>query len=89
MCSVYDDTKPDIMNKERVILKTLYQRRLSFFGFGSGDKLVESRLSQSGSHVYLLPKLFIDGEIQHRLSNRCVFKNQRPFIGGDLERFCV
>lgn len=73
---------------------SFYQKRLWFFGSGAGDALIAERLRQRGTRTLLLPELLHDGEIPHSLSelvavHRCQFREQRPFIGGALERFCI
>lgn len=80
--------------EQRAEPKTFYEKRLLFFGFGHGDELVRQRLSQKGSDAVTLPPLRWDGEVPHAFRNvisvhRCLFENQPPFVGGQLERLCL
>lgn len=85
-----------IKRMKRLSLKpeTFYERRLSFFGGINGEHLVRSRIGVRGSLSVILPELVFDSEVQHKNSDifivhRCLFKNQPPFMGGDLKRFCI
>lgn len=75
--------------------KSFYEKRLHFFAFDpKGRVLLEKRLSANGTRSITLPKLAIDEEVPHHLSDlvyvhRCYFENQPPFVGGELERFCL
>lgn len=73
---------------------SFYEKRLAYFGFGQGNHLVSRRLSQKGNKSIHLPELEIDQPIETEYQNiylvyRCLFKNQPPFIGGELERMCL
>lgn len=75
--------------------KSFYEKRLHFFAFeAAGSELLKRRLSQVGKTRIQIPVLEIDAEIPHDLSDlvyvhRCYFKDQPPFIGGDIQRFCL
>lgn len=75
--------------------KSFYEKRLHFFAFDrKGRELLQNRLSADGTRSIVLPKLTIDEEVPHTLSDlvyvhRCYFENQPPFVGGELERFCL
>lgn len=73
---------------------TFYEKRLAYFGLGDGNLLIRSRLEAIGTKLIQLPELKIDEPIHHNFEDlfsvhRCLFENQPPFIGGDLERFCL
>lgn len=73
---------------------SFYEKRLAYFGLGKGDRLINKRLSQKGNRSITLPKLIIDEPVESVLKNhylvyRCLFVNQPPFIGGELERMCL
>lgn len=73
---------------------TFYERRLVFFGSGLGDESVLKRLHSVGNTAIVLPDLLHDIEISHKNSDlfvvhRCLFKNQPPFMGGEVERLCI
>jgi hypothetical protein len=74
--------------------ETFYERRVAYFGLGSGDKLVSARFRQKGSRGIKLPALRFDTPVPHSLEHlaavhRCYFVDQPMFIGGDLERLCI
>ncbi len=75
--------------------ETFYEQRLAFFGLeASGENLVRQRLEHKGTSSITLPELEIDEVIPHTFDNlvavhRCLFENQPPFVGGDLERLCL
>ena len=82
------------IKKDKVIPESFYEKRLSYFGLGLGDKLVRRRLSCHGNRPIVLPKLRFDTPIKHSLDSlaavhRCYFENQPHFIGGGLERLCI
>lgn len=74
---------------------SFYERRLAYFAMTEvGTKLAEMRLRSKGRSAISLPKLLWDAEIEHELSDvaavhRCLFENQPPFVGGELERLCL
>jgi hypothetical protein len=73
---------------------SFYQNRLYYFAFESGGDLVRKRIEALGNEVISLPSLSIDCEVPHKHQDlicvyRCLFKEQPPFIGGILERFCL
>ncbi|MCB0361488.1 MAG: hypothetical protein KDD35_02125 [Bdellovibrionales bacterium] len=73
---------------------TFYEQRLLFFGSGSANQIVDSRLSSGGGLGVVLPKLQFDEILSHPFDeivacHRCYFENQPPFIGGPLERLCL
>lgn len=74
---------------------SFYEKRLHFFAFDPrGRELLLKRLNSDGTKSITLPKLAIDEEVPHALSDlvyvhRCYFENQPPFVGGELERFCL
>ncbi len=85
-----------VKRMKRLSLKpeTFYERRLSFFGSIQGEELVRNRLEVKGSLAVVLPDLVFDSEVSHKNSDiftvhRCLFKDQPPFMGGLLERFCI
>lgn len=73
--------------------ETLYENRLNYFASGSGNHLVESRLSGVGNNSILIPDLEIDTTVDSRFKSyqvhRCYFKEQPPFVGGAMERLCL
>jgi len=81
--------------ENKQVPKSFYEKRLHFFAFDpKGKELFEKRLSLQGTKCITLPKLAIDEEVPHSLSDlvyvhRCYFENQPPFVGGELERFCL
>jgi hypothetical protein len=81
--------------KEGIQPKTFYEKRMVYFGTSiEGERLVQSRLASLGNDVIRLPALKFDAQVSHPLSDlvmvhRCLFENQPPFIGGDLERLCL
>ncbi len=73
---------------------SFYEKRLSYFMKEEGFSLYRDRLNQNGAEIIQLPNLEIDNEIKHEFLDlfyvhRCLFENQPPFIGGDLERLCI
>lgn len=82
------------MQKKNLEPKTFYERRLAYFGFGNGNHLVKQRLTQKGKKEIELPSLAIDEPLESVLKyeyavHRCLFENQPPFVGGELERLCL
>ncbi len=82
------------MKESKIVPKSFYEKRLAYFGLGHGDQIVKKRLSSKGHIPITLPELSIDEIVEHEYSNdyfvhRCFFKNQPPFIGGELERLCL
>lgn len=82
-------------NETKSSPKSFYEKRLHFFAFDPrGRELLQNRLTAGGTTSIVLPRLAIDEEIPHDLSDlvyvhRCYFENQPPFVGGELERFCL
>lgn len=79
---------------EKIAPESFYEKRLSYFGLGAGDKIVRERLSERGDKPVALPNLRFDTAIKHSLDSivavhRCYFENQPAFIGGELERLCI
>jgi hypothetical protein len=73
---------------------TFYEKRLAYFGLGHGNQLIRERFDAKGSMAISLPDLEFDAVVQHSLDDlflvhRCLFKNQPPFMGGAVERFCL
>jgi hypothetical protein len=73
---------------------SFYQKRLHFFGSGQGHELVAARLSYRGNQRVQLPILKFDEEVRYAHSDlvcvhRCLFDNQPPFMGGNIERLCI
>jgi hypothetical protein len=72
---------------------SLYEKRLLFFSSGAGNSIVEARLSQNGLKEISLPELLIDSPVRSIFDGyhvyRCYFKNQPPFVGGNMERLCL
>lgn len=73
---------------------TFYERRLAHFLTKRGVRQVMRRLSISGNQSIVLPKLQFDESIRYPAENvvyvhRCLFENQPPFVGGELERLCL
>ncbi len=75
---------------------TFYERRLLYFGLGSGNELVRQRLSRGHStETIVLPRLEVDGVIVNSkfefliATHRCLFEDQPPFVDGELERLCL
>ena len=78
----------------KILPISFYEKRLCFFLKPEGELLVHERLSQQGQEIPNRPILNIDCEIPSVAPNsfyvhRCLFKNQPPFIGGAIERFCL
>lgn len=75
--------------------KSFYEKRLLYFGFGKGNKLVEERINCKGTEILALPNLEVDDEIKNEkiekliVTHRCLFAGQPPFVSGDLERLCL
>lgn len=74
--------------------KSFYEKRLLHFAGFNGGKAVRDRISFVSDSLIELPKLKIDQEVKHSLSEvvcayRCLFEDQPAFISGDLERFCI
>lgn len=73
---------------------SFYERRLCHFLTESGERTVRERLSKVGQTIVELPPLQTDLEVpsvapKSFYVHRCLFKNQPPFIGGAVERFCL
>jgi hypothetical protein len=82
------------LKKKNLIPSTFYEERLTYFGLGRGDDLVNCRLAAVGAKTICLPELCIDEQIAHKLDeefvvHRCLFEGQPPFVGGNLERLCL
>jgi len=79
--------------KKNIKPLSLYEKRLLFFASGSGNLIVEERLNQKGLSKIYLPELLIDSPVKTKFEGyqvyRCYFKDQPPFVGGDMERFCL
>ncbi|MBL7554269.1 MAG: hypothetical protein JNM24_00495 [Bdellovibrionaceae bacterium] len=74
--------------------QSFYERRLEYFATVEGQIKFEERLAQAGINKVKLPPIIIDEMIPHSFSDlfyvhRVLFQNQPPFIGGELERFCI
>jgi hypothetical protein len=74
--------------------QSFYEKRLAYFLTDEGMDLLNSRLSANGAGAVILPELIFDNEIPHSNSDlvyvhRCLFKNQPPFVGGDVKRLCL
>ena len=81
-------------SEEKIEPFSFYEKRLVYFGHGQGNSLVKKRLEKKGKIILNIPVLDIDEIVPHRYEKiitvyRCYFKNQPPFIGGDLKRFCL
>jgi len=77
-----------------IIPETFYEKRLIYFAEGNGNESVLQRIEKSHGPEINLPELVIDEKIENTISkyfvvHRCIFKNQPPFIGGELERLCL
>lgn len=73
---------------------SFYEDRLRFFASLNGLNLFLKRLSTNGKIPVILPDLKFDNKIPHKAEkthtvHRCLFENQPPFIGGNLERMCL
>lgn len=73
---------------------SFYEKRLWMFYSGIWNYLVYERLNRKGTQRLELPHLEIDAKIAHPLQeiisiHRCYFLNQRPFIGGKIDRLCI
>ncbi len=82
------------MQERRAIPQSFYESRLLYFGLGAGNRLVNERLNSRGTESVRLPRLAIDTNIPHSLDSlvrvhRCLYENQPPFVGGNLERLCL
>ncbi len=82
------------INLENSKAKSFYEQRLAFFSLGHGNNLIRSRLEKKGTLKVNLPELAFDNVVSHSLEelflvHRCLFKNQPPFMGGHLGRFCL
>jgi hypothetical protein len=79
--------------EKKIKAKSFYENRLNFFASGSGNQIVENRLSLIGKEKISLPKLKIDNEVPSPFQgfkiHRCYFENQPMFVGGHLERLCL
>jgi hypothetical protein len=80
---------------ENITPQTFYERRLAHFGMTEiGDRAARERLAKQGQIAVTLPHLSIDETIPHGHQeiisvHRCLFKDQPPFVGGNLERLCL
>ncbi len=82
------------IKKRNLTPHSFYEERLVYFGFGKGNISIRSRLESQSNTFVTLPELKIDEQVPHTLDDlfyvhRCLFKDQPPFIGGKLERFCL
>lgn len=74
---------------------TFYEKRLTHFGLTkAGSDAATDRIQKQGAQSIILPPLAIDEPVPHCLNefvavHRCYFRNQPPFIGGELERLCI
>ncbi len=80
--------------QSQIVPQSFYEKRLAYFLTSEGVTLLNSRLSAKGSGSVALPELIFDNEIPHSNSDlayvhRCLFKNQPPFVGGDIKRLCL
>ncbi|MAV90972.1 MAG: hypothetical protein CL676_06090 [Bdellovibrionaceae bacterium] len=71
-----------------------YNGRLEYFASGEGNFLVENRLSIGSPAEIVLPPIYFDKEINHRLSDsvyvhRCLFENQQEFLDHRKDIFCL
>lgn len=75
--------------------KTFYEKRLLLFGLGHGNESVNERLQNISNNNLKLPSLEFDNVIESKkysgliTTHRCLFKDQPPFVDGDLERLCL
>ena len=74
--------------------QSFYERRLLLFASGHGASLVKDRLRKQRREVIELPELIFDEALESKyqelfIVHRCVYKNQPPFIGGELARLCL
>lgn len=84
----------DNIRKNNLKPESFYEKRLAYFGFGKGNLLIRERIEAKGRKSIFLPTLKTDEQIPHQFDDlfcvhRCLFTDQPPFIGGDLERFCL
>lgn len=82
------------IRKNNLTPQSFYEKRLAYFGFGKGNLLIRERLEAKGRKSIFLPTLKTDEQIPHQFDDlfcvhRCLFVDQPPFIGGNLERFCL
>ena len=71
-----------------------YQKRLAHYCSPMGEEEVLRRLASQGTKAVRLPPLGTDADIPHAASDvvlvhRCLYRDQPPFMGGKLERFCI
>jgi ribosomal protein S12 methylthiotransferase accessory factor YcaO len=83
-----------LLNTQELQNLTFYEKRLLKFASGEASKKVWGRLNSQSSTQIKLPELEIDTTVPHSLDSsvvvhRCLFKEQPPFIGGDLDRLCL
>ncbi|MBY0471987.1 hypothetical protein K2X30_12545 [bacterium] len=75
--------------------RTFYEKRLAYFGMTEeGTKIARDRIETQGVSPIILPELSIDEAMPHEWNDlvavhRCQFKDQPPFVGGQLERLCL
>ncbi len=74
--------------------ETFYERRLEYMVRDNTSIELMARVERSGADSISLPKLYLDAELPHSLSDkvyvhRCLFENQPPFVGGNLKRLCL
>ncbi len=85
----------DRFTKKNKKPETFYEKRLLYFGSGQGNSLVESRMGHNSDSKIEIPELEIDQEIKSEnfgsliYTHRCLFKDQPPFVDGELERLCL
>ncbi len=82
------------MKSENLVNLTFYEERLWGFASGKWSNLVRSRLNMNGSTKAKLPELKLDKLISHNYMDlisihRCLYHNQLPFIGGQIDRLCL
>ena len=81
--------------KTNIKPETFYEKRLLYFGSGQGNSRVESRIKHISDSKIEIPELEIDQEIKSEnfgsliYTHRCLFKDQPPFVDGELERLCL
>lgn len=83
-----------VQNKKMPAELSFYEQRLLFLASSKGLENFNQRLAIQGSKEVILPDFAFDEVIPHansktHLVHRCLFKNQPPFVGGDLERMCL
>lgn len=73
---------------------SFYEKRLLGFGSGKWGDIAAARLKIVGSTQISLPELDADAIVKHDHMDlislhRCLFKDQHPFMGGEIERLCI